>query len=75
MCQILNGHWGYYKADNNYKSVEKLLDDYQTCIKNNANFLLNIGPMGNGKIRYKDKNLIKKLGKLMKKCEKMGKNY
>ena len=74
MCQILNDHWGYYKGDNNYKSAEKLLNDYLACIKNNANFLLNIGPMENGKIRYKDKNLIKKLGKLMKNYEKMGKN-
>jgi len=62
----LNDHWGYFKKDCNYKSVETLLNDYQICRENNANFLLNIGPKGNGSVRHIDKVIMKKLGKKIK---------
>ena len=66
MCQILNDHWGYCKKDNNYKSVKSLFADYKTCRDNGANFLLNVGPKGDGRIKHKDKTIIKKLGKMIK---------
>lgn len=63
MCQVLNDNWGYCKKDFNYKSVETLLNDYSLCRENNANFLLNIGPKGDGSVRHIDKTIMKKLGK------------
>ena len=66
MCQVLNDHWGYFKKDHNYKSVETLLNNYKICLENNANFLLNIGPKGNGSVRFIDKSIMKKLGKKIK---------
>lgn len=63
MCQTLNNHWGYFKTDKDYKTCDELFNDYLICKKNNANFLINIGPRGDGGIILKDKSLLRQLGK------------
>ena len=62
MCQVLNDHWGYAKNDFNYKTIPSLIDDLMACRQANCNFLLNIGPMGDGSIRPLDKAMILELG-------------
>lgn len=59
MCQTLNNHWGYHKKDKNYKTVESLVDDFNFCMENNSNFLLNTGPKKNGKLNKKDLKILK----------------
>lgn len=66
MCQTLNDHWGYYKSDKNYKSLDTLLSMYKKCRDNDSNLLLNIGPKGNGTVRIKEKVVLKRLGKQIK---------
>ena len=66
MCQTLNDHWGYYKTDKNYKSVDELFILYKECRSNHANLLLNIGPKGNGKVRKTEKKILKELGNKIK---------
>lgn len=66
MCQILNDHWGYAKEDVNYKSVKELIENLIDCRKNGCNFLLNVGPKGNGEIKTMDKGLLLELGKWIK---------
>lgn len=66
MCQVLNDHWGYVENDVCYKSVQSLICDLADCRANNCNFLLNIGPKGNGKIRAIDAEIIKLIGKWIK---------
>ena len=61
-CQTLNDHWGYYKCDNNYKSIGNLFNDYLLCQKHKANLLLNVGPKRNGIVKHKEKVLLRKLG-------------
>lgn len=66
MCQVLNDHWGYAKNDLNYKPVSEIIENLVDCRGCNCNFLLNIGPMGNGKIRGIDKEYLKLIGQWIK---------
>jgi alpha-L-fucosidase len=50
-CDTINGAWGYNKSDKRYKSVPDLVHYLARAAGNNANFLLNIGPMPTGKIQ------------------------
>jgi alpha-L-fucosidase len=47
----LNGAWGFNIGDSNYKSPEEVERKLVRAAGNNANFLLNIGPMPNGEIQ------------------------
>lgn len=62
MCEVLNDHWGYAKDDINYKPVSNILESYITCRHCGCNFLLNLGPMGNGSIRPIDKAFFEAIG-------------
>jgi len=50
-CDTINGAWGYNKTDQKYKSSTQLIQYLVRAAGNNANFLLNIGPMPTGKIQ------------------------
>ena len=62
MCQIFANHWGYAKRDFNFKSLSSIIEDFCACRKYGANYLLNVGPMGNGQIRPLDKAMLQTLG-------------
>ncbi len=66
MCEVLNDHWGYAKDDVNYKSVSNILESLITCRHCGCNFLLNLGPMGNGSVRALDKEFFAAVGKWQK---------
>ena len=63
MCQTLNEHWGYTKLDFCYKSLKDLIEDFCVCRRYGSNFLLNVGPMGNGYLRPLDKAMLEEMGK------------
>lgn len=50
MCCTLNDHWGCGDFDLNYKTPAELIKNLCRCRKVGANFLLNIGPNGDGSI-------------------------
>ncbi len=50
-CDTINRSWGYNAKDNRYKSVPELVHYLVRAAGYNANFLLNVGPMPNGKIQ------------------------
>ncbi len=54
MCEALNTHWGYAEQDFDYKSPADMIRALAGCRRYGANFLLNIGPMGNGLVRPLD---------------------
>lgn len=66
MCQIFNDHWGYAKDDINYKPLGSIIEDLIDCRHFNCNFLLNIGPMGNGAVRPIDACMLAEVGKWIK---------
>jgi alpha-L-fucosidase len=50
-CDTINNSWGYNKTDKNFKSAKQLIRCLVTTAGYNANFLLDVGPMPNGKIQ------------------------
>src|SRR5438445_2298584 len=50
-CDTINKAWGYNSKDKQYKSVKDLVHYLARAAGNNSNFLLNVGPMPNGKIQ------------------------
>ena len=66
MCQVLNDHWGYAADDYNYKPVREIIENLVECRYYNCNFLLNVGPMGDGTVRPMDKCMLEFVGKWIK---------
>jgi alpha-L-fucosidase len=46
----MNDTWGYRESDNNWKSAEQLLTNLRQVVATNGNYLLNVGPDGDGRI-------------------------
>jgi alpha-L-fucosidase len=51
MSNTINDSWGFNIGDHKFKSVEELEETLVRAAGNNANLLLNIGPMPNGEIQ------------------------
>ena len=51
MSDTINDSWGFNIGDHKFKSVEELEETLVRAAGNNANLLLNIGPMPNGEIQ------------------------
>ncbi len=67
MCETMNGSWGFNIKDEGYKSTKRLI---QTMVKSagyGANFLLNTGPMPNGKIQPENVDTLMVMGQWLKK--------
>lgn len=47
-CLTMNDHWGYNRADHNWKEPGKLINDLIDIVSKGGNLLLNIGPTGQG---------------------------
>ncbi len=63
MCQVLNDHWGYAENDLNYKSMNTFIYDLVDCRYSGCNYLLNVGPCGDGSVSPIDKTYFERLGK------------
>lgn len=66
-CETMNGSWGFNIRDNNYKSVKRIIHYLVNAAGKNANFLLNVGPMPNGKIQPEFRDTLAAVGKWMAK--------
>jgi len=48
-CATMNGAWGYTSwAENSYRSVQTIIREFVTVVSRDGNYLLNIGPKGDG---------------------------
>jgi alpha-L-fucosidase len=50
MCQTMNAHWGIGAMDFAYKSPADIIQNLAHCRRAGANYLLNVGPTGSGRI-------------------------
>ena len=66
MCQILNSHWGYAEEDFSYRGPEQFIRELAECRKFGANYLLNIGPEGDGSVRLIDRGIFDIIGRWTK---------
>ena len=65
-CMTLNGHWGYHKQDENWKTPEKLVRNLIDVASKGGNFLLNVGPTGEGLIPAPSVERLKAVGVWMR---------
>lgn len=66
-CETMNNSWGFTLNDNNYKSVTQIVHLLVNDAGRNANLLLNIGPMPNGKVQPEFMDTLKAVGEWMNK--------
>ena len=49
-CMTMNDSWGFQRADDNWKTPKTVVRNLLTCARDGGNYLLNIGPEGDGSI-------------------------
>jgi alpha-L-fucosidase len=67
MCETMNGAWGFNLLDTKYKSTRDLVQLLAKAAGYDANLLLNVGPMPNGKIQPEFESRLKEMGGWMAK--------
>lgn len=65
-CMTINNHWGYAAADHNHKSVRQLIHNLVDIVSKGGNYLLNVGPMPNGKIQPEFVVRLRQMGAWLK---------
>jgi alpha-L-fucosidase len=65
-CQTINGSWGYASWDNNYKSSQTLIQQLVRVASRDGNYLLNIGPKGDGTLTPQTFTALNGMGDWMK---------
>jgi alpha-L-fucosidase len=65
-CETINDSWGFNLKDASYKSPKELIQYLVKAAGYSANFLLNVGPMPNGKIQPEHIQLLKQMGEWTK---------
>jgi alpha-L-fucosidase len=49
-CMTINDSWAYLAGDNNWKSAQQLVQNLVECARDGGNYLLDIGPRGDGSV-------------------------
>jgi alpha-L-fucosidase len=65
-CETINNSWGYNASDRRFKSTKDLIHYLVRAAGNNANFLLNVGPMPSGKIQPEFVSRLAEMGEWLK---------
>lgn len=63
LVQFKSGSWFWHEWDHTVLSKEEILEYLDIAEKMNANLLLNVGPMANGKLRPEDEEALMNLRK------------
>jgi len=61
-CETINNSWGFNLQDKDFKSKEDLIHYLVNAAGYNSNFLLNVGPMPNGKIQQEFITRLRSIG-------------
>jgi alpha-L-fucosidase len=62
-CMTMNGSWGYHKADTDWKTPATIVRNLAQCARDGGNYLLNIGPRGDGSIPEESVKILTATGK------------
>jgi alpha-L-fucosidase len=65
-CMTMNNTWGYKKNDHDWKSTQILIRNLIDCSSKGGNYLLNVGPTGEGLIPEVSVGRLKEIGQWMK---------
>ncbi len=66
MAQTMNGSWGFNLVDNHFKSTRELIQTMVGAAGRNANYLMNTGPMPDGRLQPENIQTYKEMGAWMK---------
>src|SRR5213595_1015631 len=66
-CMTLNDSWGFHAADINWKSPTTVIRNLITCARDGGNYLLNIGPRGDGSIPEESVRILTAVGECLSK--------
>jgi alpha-L-fucosidase len=66
-CMTLNGSWGYQAADDEWKTAKTIVKNLISCSRDGGNYLLNIGPRGDGSIPEPSVHVLETVGAWMEK--------
>ncbi|HEV3141891.1 MAG TPA: alpha-L-fucosidase, partial [Vicinamibacterales bacterium] len=61
-CMTLNGSWGYHANDTEWKTPKTVIRNLITCCRDGGNYLLNIGPRGDGSIPEESTRILETAG-------------
>ncbi len=61
--QTLNGSWGYHRFDHDWKTPGQVIRGMVDAISKGGNYLLNIGPDGDGKLPGPTASILEEVGK------------
>jgi alpha-L-fucosidase len=61
-CRTIGSSWGYYRNDPRLKSAQQVIGDLVSCVSNNGNLLLNVGPTARGRIEPAVVNRLLEVG-------------
>ena len=61
-CMTLNDSWGYQRADDDWKSPRRVVQNLIACAKDSGNYLLNIGPKPDGTISQESVTTLTEVG-------------
>jgi alpha-L-fucosidase len=67
MCETMNGAWGFNLLDTKYKSTRELVHLLAKAAGYDANLLLNVGPMPNGRIQPEFESRLHEMGQWLQK--------
>jgi alpha-L-fucosidase len=65
-CMTMNTTWGYSEHDHHWKSDETLIRNLVDIASKGGNYLLNIGPTGDGSVPEASVNAMRAIGEWMK---------
>jgi alpha-L-fucosidase len=65
-CITMNDHWGYNRADHNYKSSRELIRQLVDIASKGGNYLLNIGPTPEGEFPPEALDRLAAVGRWMR---------
>jgi alpha-L-fucosidase len=61
----MNHSWGYNASDNQYKSPKTLIHELVEVVSRDGNYLLNIGPKGDGTLTEQTERILNRIGDWM----------
>ena len=65
-CMTMNNTWGFKKSDHDWKPTQTLVRNLIDCASKGGNYLLNVGPTGEGLIPAESVERLKQIGAWLK---------
>lgn len=65
-CMTIGDKWGYNRFDTRLKSPAVIIRQLQECVAKGGNLLLNIGPMGDGRVPTAQADVLRRVGAWMR---------